>query len=56
KNRHTANIFTFLRSTVVSMLNRFQIPGRTGRAHCPEKIEYMQADVTRPLRLVRGEI
>jgi hypothetical protein len=54
KNRHTANVFTFLRSTVVSMLNRFQIPGRSGQAHCPEKIEYMQADVTRPLRLVCG--
>lgn len=53
-NRRTANVFTFLRSTVTGMLHKFKIPDRRRRAHCPEKIEYMQADVTRPLRLVRG--
>ena len=56
KHRATANVFTFLRSTAVGILSRFKIPGRRGEAHCPERIEYMQADATRPLRQVLDRI
>jgi hypothetical protein len=31
----------------VSLLHRLKM-GKRGRAHCPEKIEYLQADWTRP--------
>ena len=52
KNRATAYSLTFLRSLAVSLLQRLKIPGRRGPTHCPEKIEYLQSDVSRPLRLV----
>jgi hypothetical protein len=55
KNRATAYALTFLRSLTVSLLQRLKIPGRRGPTHCPEKIEYLQGDASRPLRLVCGE-
>jgi len=54
KSAATACALTFLRSLVVGLLHGVKIAGRRGPIHCPEKIEYMQADVRRPLRLVRG--
>lgn len=54
KNAATAYALTFLRSLVVGLLQGVKIAGRRGPVHCPEKIEYMQADVRRPLRLVCG--
>jgi hypothetical protein len=56
KNRTTAHVFTFLRSLAVGLLHSLKIPGRGGgRVFCPEKIEYVQADTRRALRIVRGE-
>jgi len=55
KNPATACVFTFLRTLAADMLRRVQIPGGTGREHCPARIEYMQGCVSRPLRLVMGE-
>jgi len=56
KNPATARCLTFLRSLTVSLLARLRIPGRAGRAHSPEKIEYLQADPKRPLRMILGTI
>lgn len=56
KNRATACSLTFLRSVAVSLLHALKIPGRTGRAYCPEKIEYIQRDSARALRMVCGEM
>jgi len=55
KNRATAYSLTFLRSVAVSLLHALKIPGRCGRAYCPEKIEYIQGDVARALSMVCGE-
>ena len=55
KNPATAYALTFLRSLAVGLLHTLKIPGRTGHAYCPEKIEYIQGDVTRALRVVCGE-
>lgn len=55
KNPDAASVMTFLRSVAVGLLQNFNIPGRSGRVHCPEKIEHMQQDPARPVRLVCGE-
>lgn len=55
KNPDAAGVMTFLRSLAVSLLLSFKLPGRSGRVHCPEKIEYMQQDSQRPVQLVCGE-
>jgi len=55
KNPATAFVFTYLRTLAVGLFHQLELPGRP-RAHCPEKIEYLQADPARPLRLVGGKI
>jgi hypothetical protein len=55
KNSATAYVLAFLRSLTVGLLHTLEIPGRAGRAYCPEKIEYIQRDFARALRLVCGE-
>jgi hypothetical protein len=52
KNSAAAQVFTFLRTLVVDALRQVRIPGGTGREHCPERVEYMQGDICRPLQLV----
>ena len=54
KNRATAYVLTFLRSLAVGLLHALKIPGRGGRVCCPEKIEYLQGDAARALRVVCG--
>lgn len=55
KSAATAYSLTFLRSVTVGLLRALKIPGRAGRAHCPEKIEYIQGDAGRAVRMVCGE-
>ncbi len=55
KNPATAYVLTFLRSLAVGLLHTLKIPGRSGRAYCPEKIEYIQCEPGRALRMVCGE-
>jgi hypothetical protein len=52
KDPNAAGVMTFLRSLAVGLLRKFRIPGRTGRSYCPEKIEYMQNDPARPVKMV----
>ena len=53
-NVQSAYALTFLRSLATSTLYRLSIPGRKGKAHCPEKIQYLQAFAMRSVRLVTG--
>lgn len=46
-NRQSAYVLTFLRSLATSILHRLRLPGRKGKAHCPEKIQYLQASAMR---------
>ncbi|HBF35005.1 TPA: hypothetical protein DDW35_10640 [Candidatus Sumerlaeota bacterium] len=55
-NPATAQTFTFLRTLTVGLLHLTVLPGKQRRVYCPEKIEYMQADVQRPIKLVRETI
>lgn len=55
KNPQTACTFTALRTLATDMLRQTRIPDGTGREHCPAKIEYMQADVQRPIRWVTNK-
>ena len=56
KSPVAAQTFTFLRTLGVGLLHLTALPGKQRRAYCPEKIEYMQADVRRPLKLVSEPI
>ena len=56
KDAGTAQTFTFLRTLTVGLLHLTVLPGKQRRVYCPEKIEYMQADVQRPIKLVREPI
>jgi hypothetical protein len=51
----TACTFTVLRTLATDILRQTRIPGDMGREHCPAKIEYMQADVQRPIRLLTNK-
>lgn len=55
KNPKAAFVMTYLRSLAVGLFQRFEIPDQSGRAHCPQKIEYMQQDPSRPVQMVCGQ-